>query len=337
MLVLGIETTCDDASASLVEDGRKIISHVIASQINLHKRYGGVFPEYASRRHVDSLLPVINETLKQANITYKEIDLIGVAHKPGLIGSLLIGLTTAKSLSFAWNIPFIGVDHLFAHIYAAMMSKESWSFPCLGVVLSGGHTSIFKLHTLHHYETIGFTIDDAIGESFDKVATLLGLTYPGGPEIERLAKEGDERSFPLHPCVVKGNPLLFSFSGLKTKILYLAKGQNSTKHDPLIITEKEKGDLAASFQRTVFLDVVEKTLLACHLHECKEIYLGGGVTNNVYLKKLFQEKTPADIPVHFPGKDLSLDNGAMIAGLGFHLFKKSQKGDPYDMVCIPKY
>lgn len=334
MLVLGIESTCDEASAAIVENGRIIHSNIIASQSKLHQRFNGVYPEYASRKHVEILLPVIQKALAKAGAAPKDLDLIAVAQKPGLIGSLLVGMNTAKSLSMAWNIPYISVNHIQAHIYAAMMDCDPPKFPALGVVISGGHTILFKMRGIDEYEKLSSTIDDSIGEAFDKAATILGLPYPGGPEIEKLAEDGDISVFPMQPCKIKNNPLAFSFSGLKTKILYLAKGLNANKHSPLIIGEKEKKHLAASFQHAALSDIVEKSLQACKISGFQHIYLGGGVTNNKYLRTLFEQKSPSTIAIHHPPPGLSLDNGAMIAGLGYHLFQKNPQSDPYDMEVV---
>ena len=224
MLVLGIETTCDETAAAVVEDGSKILSNIIFSQIHLHQKFGGVFPELASRSHVDKILLAIDESLKKANITLSDIDVIAVANRPGLIGSVLIGLNAAKALSLSLKKPFIGINHIEAHLYAAMMeSINNLIFPALGVVISGGHTKLLKILDIGKYEDIGTTIDDAIGESFDKVASILDLRYPGGPEVEKLAKLGDSTKYKFKAGKVDKNPFNFSFSGLKTKVLYTKK------------------------------------------------------------------------------------------------------------------
>jgi N6-L-threonylcarbamoyladenine synthase len=318
MIVLGIETTCDETAASIVIDGETILSNVIASQINTHKKYGGVFPEIASRLHSDAIIAVIDKALKKAKIKKEQIDLISVAKGPGLIGSILIGLNAAKTLSFSLNKPLIGVNHVEAHLYASMMNSPK-IFPAIGVILSGGHTVLVKIENIGSYQIIGATVDDAIGEAFDKVATMLNLPYPGGPQIEKLAKQGNENAYKLKSGKIKDNPLLFSFSGLKTQILYLVKGQSANMHSEPIINEEEKKHIAASFQKTAFEDVFKKTLLATDMHHCKAIYLGGGVTNNQTLRDLFIKGSP--LPCFFPEKALSLDNAVMIAGLGYWKYK----------------
>lgn len=329
MLVLGIESTCDETAAAVVRDGKEILSNIIASQADLHQQYGGVFPELACRRHIDVLIPVLQEALEKAQIQPEEIDLIAVAKGPGLIGALLIGLNAAKALSLAWDRPFVGVNHVEAHLYAAMMLHEPL-FPALGIVVSGGHTFMIRISALGTYEPIGATVDDAIGEAFDKVATLLGLPYPGGPAIEALAQSGDPSRYMFRPGKVKGHPWDFSFSGLKTNVLYTVKGQSATKHSPLLISEEEKAHVAAAFQETALGDIVNKGVKAARHFDCKAIYLGGGVSNNQRLRKLFAQAAP-ELVIHWPPLGLSLDNAAMIAGLGYQTYLKKGSGDSLDL------
>jgi N6-L-threonylcarbamoyladenine synthase len=333
MKVLGIESTCDETACAIVEDGKIILAETIASQADLHTLYGGVYPELACRRHFDILFSVIEETLKKAAVTSDEIDLIAVAHGPGLIGALLMGLSAAKGLSWAWNKPFVGVNHVEAHLYAAMMHQTPL-FPALGVVLSGGHTLLVKIEALGEYKPIGSTVDDAVGEAFDKVAVLLDLPYPGGPEIEKLALLGNAKKYPFKPGIVKGRPWDFSFSGLKTNVLYTLKGQNCDRKTPSIIPEADKADVAAGFQEAALGDIVKKSVAAVDAFDCKMIFLGGGVTQNNRLKELLK-KSP--VPVFFPPPGLSLDNGAMIAGLGYQLFhRKGCQGDPLELEPLPR-
>lgn len=330
MLVLGIESTCDETAAAVVRDGKEILSNVIHSQ-SIHSTLGGVFPELACRKHVDALIPAIHTALEQALIHPRELDGIAVAKGPGLIGALLIGLNAAKALAMAWNVPFIGVNHVEAHLYGAMMSLPSVPFPALGVVISGGHTFMVKMTGIGNYEPIGTTQDDAIGEAFDKVAAMLHLPYPGGPAIEQLAKQGDPARFAFSAGKVKGRPWDFSFSGLKTSVLYAIKGANALKDSPLRISEKEKADVAAAFQETALSDIASKSLLAAAEFGCQAIFCGGGVSNSTRLKDLFHEKNKAKIPLFFPPPSLTTDNAAMIAGLGFHLFMRNPDGDSYDL------
>ncbi|NGX39706.1 MAG: tRNA N6-adenosine threonylcarbamoyltransferase [Chlamydiae bacterium] len=326
MKVLGIETTCDETAVAVVEDGKNILSNVVASQSDYHRQFKGVYPEMAAREHTRQIIPTIDQAIQMAKISPDDLDLIAVARGPGLIGPLLIGLNAAKTLHLSWNIPFVGVNHVEAHLYAAMMSCQTFSFPALGVVISGGHTFLVRILEVGEYEPIGTTVDDAIGEAFDKVAALLDLPYPGGPEVEALAKTGDPTRFPFKPGRVKKNPWNFSFSGLKTSVLYAVKGQNQSKHAKACIPEEEKKHIAASFQETALRDIADKALRAAKEYACKAIYIGGGVSNNQRLRELFEE---SPIPTYWPSQGLSLDNGAMIAGLGFHRF--TGKSDSLDL------
>jgi N6-L-threonylcarbamoyladenine synthase len=329
MLVLGIESTCDETACSIVRDGKEILSNVVASQIDLHKEYGGVVPELACRRHIDLIIPVLDQSLKEAKVTIKEIDLIAVAHGPGLIGALLIGLNTAKALALANHIPFIGVNHIEAHLYAAVMSqKEPLQFPAIGVVLSGGHTTLLLMKALGDYELIGQTVDDAVGEAYDKVAKMLELPYPGGPQIEAIALQGNPRQYPFKGGNVKGRPFDFSFSGLKTAVLYALRGPKGLDSIEEV-TEQMRNDIAASFQYAAVRDITKKTLAAAELYGVKSILFGGGVTNNRYLRQQFAEAR-TDLNFIWPAPGLSLDNAAMIAGLGYHKYLVSG-GDSWDL------
>lgn len=323
MKVLGIESTCDETAASVVKDGHEILSNVISSQIELHKKFGGVVPELASRSHVENMMPVIEEALTTAKVTLKDIDLIAVAKGPGLIGALLVGMNAAKALSLATGIPFIGVNHIEAHLYATLMTQKA-EFPALGVILSGGHTSLVLVEAIGTYKLIGQTVDDAIGEAFDKTAKLIGLPYPGGPEIEKLAKEGNFKRFPFKPGRVKSNPFAFSFSGLKTAALYAWQKE---EHN-----EQTKRDIAASFQKAAFDDIIQKSTLAATRFGCKTILFGGGVTNSRTLREWFKKALP-HTNLLFPDYSLTLDNAAMIAGLGTHLFEILGRGD--DLTLLP--
>lgn len=305
MLTLGIESTCDETAAAVIDQDENILTNVIFSQSAYHAPFGGVFPEMASRLHIEQMIPTLEKALEG-----RRPDLIAVANRPGLLGGLLMGIVTAEALSYAWNIPYIGVDHVEAHLYSSMIDVPR-SFPALGLVLSGGHTLLLKITAINEYQILGKTVDDAIGESFDKVAAMLGLEYPGGPLIEKLAVDGDPHRYPFRGGIVKGAPLNFSFSGLKTNVLY------TSQKAPL--SEQDKKDMAASFQRAAIDDVHRKTLLALSEFDCKAIYLGGGVTCNKALREKFKN---APCPAYFPRKGLECDNAAMIAGLGMHLFFK---------------
>ncbi len=327
MLSLGIDTSCDDTSIAVVRNSHEVLSNIIASQHSLHEDFGGVVPELSSRQHIEELIPTLNRALKEAKISLEDLDIIGVTLGPGLIGSLLIGIQAAKALSLALKKPLITVNHVQAHLYAAVMSapQNASLFPALGIVLSGGHSFIAKMQSPLDFKLLGTTIDDAIGECFDKVAKILELGYPGGPALEKLAAKGDKKAFALKAGRVKNKALHFSFSGLKTAVLYQAKGKASNLRSPLIIGDAEKADLAASFQEVAFRDVIKKIHLACKEEQPKSLLFGGGVTcSQTFQKMLFEENL---LPAYFPEKMLCLDNGAMIAGLATELYKSGKKSD----------
>ncbi len=335
MIVLGLETTCDETAAAVVKEGKEILSNVIASQTPLHQSFGGVVPELASRTHLDMIQPVIHQALDEAGITFDQIDLIAVAQGPGLIGPLMIGVNAAKTLSWTLGIPYIGVNHVEAHLYAPLLSsQEEIPFPHLGAVLSGGHTLLLLVEAVGRYQAIGHTIDDAIGEAFDKAAKILGLPYPGGPEIEKLAKEGDANRYRFNTGRVKNCPYHFSFSGLKTAVLYAAKGAQSKIHSDLIISKEERPHLAASFQRAAFGDVIKKVIKASGEYRLSSVVFGGGVTCNRTLREMFLEMAP-HLRYYWPAAGLSLDNAAMIAGLGFVRYQNDPRCAPLDMEAKP--
>lgn len=331
MLVLGIESTCDETACAIVRDGNEILSNIISSQIDLHSTYGGVVPELACRRHIDVIIPVIDEAVKKAGIELKDIDLIAVAHGPGLIGALLIGLNAAKALALALKKPFVGINHVEAHLYAVLMSHCQVTFPCIGVVVSGGHTALLQIKEIGHYSLIGHTVDDAAGEAFDKVAKLMNLPYPGGPEIERLALNGNAKRFAIKAGKIKTNPFDFSFSGTKTAVLYTVRDLISKA----AFSEQDKCDLAASFQAAVLQDIVNKSLLAAQEYGCETIIVGGGVSNNRYLRELFKDLAPKH-QIFWPPTGLTMDNAAMIAGLGYHYYLKRGQGDAYDLEALTR-
>ncbi|MBS0622834.1 MAG: tRNA (adenosine(37)-N6)-threonylcarbamoyltransferase complex transferase subunit TsaD [Verrucomicrobia bacterium] len=327
MLILGIESTCDETAAAVVEDGILIHSNVVSSQMDLHRPFGGVVPEIAARRHLELIEPVVDAALQG-----RSVDAVAVAQGPGLLGALLVGLNFAKGLALGWKKPLIGINHVEAHLYAAIMTHpEEVRYPALGVVVSGGHTALVKINAVGTYQLIGATVDDAAGEAFDKVAALLGLPYPGGPEVEKLAKQGDPNRISLKAGQVKGRPFDFSFSGIKTNVLYAAKGQSASRNDPLLLNAQARADLAAAFQEAALGDIFRKAQLAAKEFECHSILLGGGVTQNQRLRELFQG---ASVPVLWPSRDLLLDNAAMIAGLAYPY---SQKGPlPDGLALLPQ-
>ncbi len=315
MLVLGIETTCDETAAALVQDGKNIVSHVIASSAQAHEIFGGVVPELASRYHIEAIIPAIENCLQRSPFTLKDVDLIAVAKGPGLIGSLLVGIQTAKALSWALQKPLIGINHIEAHLYASMMLTENLSsyLPALGLIISGGHTTLLNIHDIGSYSIIGQTVDDAAGEAFDKVAKMLGLGYPGGPKVEALAKRGNSQAFNFKAGTIKNDPHSFSFSGLKTAVLYAFQKIS----DP---TEQDLCDICASFQEAVLANLCLKIKNAINLFHQKALFCGGGVSQNIALRERFQQTFP--IPIFWPPKDLCLDNAAMIAGLAYHQWQK---------------
>ena len=310
MIVLGVESTCDETSIAVINDRFEVLSNVIYSQVDLHSPFGGVFPELAAREHVEKILPCFEEALERASVSKEDLSLIAVAYGPGLIGSISIGLTFAKMLSLTLKIPFIAVNHVHAHLIAPLLeNKKAFDlFGAIGVVISGGHTQINWMETPLEVKTVGVTIDDAMGECFDKCAKICDLPYPGGPHVEKMAKMGDKNRVPLKSCRVKDAPLSFSFSGLKTQVLY-------AKKNPLYLVE----DLCASFQHVVFKDLFQKTLLAVEKFHAKAVFFGGGVASSRTLREYFQDFPH---PVFFPSKDLALDNGAMIAALGLLQYKQ---------------
>ena len=327
MRVLGIETTCDEPAASVVVDGKEILSNVIRSQIALHTQFGGVVPELACREHITAISQVTKEALHVAGCTLSDIDLIAVARGPGLLGALLIGIIFSKTLAWAKKIPIVGINHIEAHLYAAIMSQKAEPvFPALGVVLSGGHTSIIHIDDVGKYRLLSESIDDAIGEAFDKTAKILGLGYPGGPIIEGLSKNGNPNAFQFKAGRVKKNPLNFSFSGIKTAVLYAVKKLE-------VVSEEIKCDVAASFQEAVFNDVLSKIKKVLTTEVYNAIYLGGGVTQNKALRKKLQNALSVELC--WPEIALCLDNAAMIAGLGYHVYRSNGESATHPETRIP--
>ena len=283
--ILTLETTCDETAAAIVSSELKVLGAVVASQEELHRRFGGVVPELASRAHVERILPVIAETLQKSNLSLSDLDGVAVATTPGLAGSLLVGLMAAKTLAFSLNIPLIAVDHLQAHIYACRMSAEKNVFPCVGLVVSGGHTSLFDCHSATEFELLGSTIDDAAGEAFDKVASMLGLSYPGGPSIQRAAEAGDADTYAFPRAFIRDTKTLdFSFSGLKTAVRYQLTGPGGADFSSLKIPAQEVANIAASFQAAVVDCVVAKSVLGLEKTGYSRLCVGGGVAANAALR-----------------------------------------------------
>ena len=320
MLVLAIETSCDDTGAAVVLDGRKILSNVVSSQVSIHQKYGGVVPELASRRHIESIVPIVTEALETAKVTLRDIDGISVTQGPGLVGSLLVGLSFAKSLSFVTGLPFVGVNHIEAHLSAIFLNKNPPKFPFIGLVVSGGHTSLFRVDGFGKYKGLGQTRDDAAGEAFDKVAKLLGLGYPGGPIIDELSKSGNPRAIRFPRPSLGKNSLDFSFSGLKTAVV------NYVKAHPEPIggyPEDLIRDIVSSFQEAVVDVLVKKTLQAAQQQGLRKVVLSGGVAANQHLReKIKEEASQQKVKVYMPSPSFCTDNAAMVGVVGYEYLKR---------------
>ena len=311
VITLGIETSCDETAASVLKGSREILSNVISTQIPLHQKFGGVVPEIASRKHILNIMPVIDEAVRTANMELGDINQIAVTYGPGLVGALLVGVSAAKTLAFALDVPLIAVNHLEGHIFANFLSHTSLEPPFLSLIVSGGHSALIKVKGYNEFEMLGQTRDDAAGEAFDKIARVMGLPYPGGPEIDKLAKMGDPNAveFPI----AKVDEYDFSFSGLKSAVLnYL----NSAKMSGKAINN---ADVAASFQKAVIEALVEKTLHAAKENELSKIVLAGGVAANSALEsKLRESCDQRGFEFYYPSKILCTDNAAMIACRGYY-------------------
>ncbi len=336
-LILGIESTCDETSAAIVADGYAVRSNVVASQVELHARYRGVVPEIASRAHIESILPVIREALASAGVkSVADVDAVAVAHRPGLIGSLLIGVTAAKTLAWAENKPLIGVDHVHAHLYSVMLEKnEPPPMPAVGLVCSGGHTAIYRVDGWMDVELIGATIDDAVGEAYDKVASILGLGYPGGPILDKLAEQGDAKAVRFPRTLLDRDSLDFSFSGLKTAVLYHVRGVPGRGDNIKISfvpppTGQTLADLAASFQAACIDVILEKLRRAILRTSARSVIVGGGVSANRGLRSALG---PLGLPVYLPPFRYCTDNAAMSAGLG-HVNFQQRKYSSLDLDAI---
>ena len=320
MLVLAIETSCDDTGAAVVMEGRKILSNIVSSQVPVHQKYGGVVPELASRKHIESIVPIVKEALRAANVTLKEMDGIAVTQGPGLVGSLLVGLSFAKSIAFATGLPFIGVNHIEAHLSAIFLEEKPPRFPFIGLVVSGGHTSLFRMDGFGKYERLGQTRDDAAGEAFDKVAKLLGLGYPGGPVIDELSKTGNPKAIRFPRPVVSRNSFDFSFSGLKTAVVNYVK---THPKPPGGYPEDLIRDIVSSFQEAVVDVLVKKTVLAARHQRLKRIVLSGGVAANQRLRQRIEEESLAQkLKIYLPSPSFCTDNAAMVGVVGYEYLKR---------------
>jgi N6-L-threonylcarbamoyladenine synthase len=348
MKVLGIETSCDETAAAVVEDGFRLLSSAVASSMDLHVKYGGVVPEVAARSHIEVILPVIQQALDEAACSWDDIDAIAVTYGAGLGGSLLIGVLTARTLALAHNKPLYAINHVEAHVYANFLTEtplpafnmpaKQPGFPLLAVIVSGGHSQLVLFRDHFDYEILGRTRDDAIGEAFDKVAKMLGLPYPGGPSIAKAAQNGDPEAFKLPKA--RMDKYDFSFSGLKTAVLRLAQAQIGESYDfpsiklPERLSVAQKADIAASFQRTAIETIVDKVKLACEEFAPASVVVAGGVAASTELRRQLTEALHLD--VEYPDLKLCTDNAAMVAALG--CFKKSlgqPEADPYSLDIAP--
>lgn len=347
MRVLGIESSCDETAAAVVEDGRRILSNVVASQIKTHFKYGGVVPELASREHLRAIVPIVREALGEAGLAYRDLDAIAVTQGPGLIGSLLVGVTYAKSLSHSLGIPLIGVNHVEGHIHAVLLEQRQAGheveLPTLALVVSGGHSHIFHAESADNgrlrYSLAGKTRDDAAGEAYDKVAKLLAFGYPGGPVLDKLAKYGDPKAIRLPRPRMKGNKLDLSFSGLKTAVLRwvqaagmddeisarkscLAEKPGAKLDELLPLTPQRTRDLVAAFQATVVAELVDRVRRAAEAQPVASVIVSGGVAANSRVREQF---AALECPVYFPSLRLSTDNAAMIAAVGTYLLERGDR------------
>ncbi|HDM77359.1 MAG TPA: tRNA (adenosine(37)-N6)-threonylcarbamoyltransferase complex transferase subunit TsaD [Deltaproteobacteria bacterium] len=319
MLVFGIETSCDETAAAVVKDGKEVLSNIVSSQISVHSPFGGVVPELAARHHLEAIIPVMEKALDEASISFDRIDLISVTQGPGLIGALLVGISAAKALCYVTGIPLIGVDHLYGHIQSAFFAEEPVEFPLILLVVSGGHTSLFYSEQIGSYRLLGNTRDDAAGEAFDKVAKMLGLGYPGGIIIDRLAGEGNPSAFHFPRAFLGKKTYDFSFSGIKTAVVNFIRdyGMPSTGHGGTYRLE----DLAASFQEAVVDMLLEKSFRAAEDFKVKHLAIVGGVAANSRLRKRFLEEGEfRGIKIHLAPLNFCTDNAAMIAAAGYHRF-----------------
>jgi len=326
MLLLSIETSCDETAAAVVRDGRQVLSSIVASQVDIHAEYGGVVPEIASRKHLESILPVIDRALTDAGVTLSAIEGLAVTRGPGLIGALLVGASAAKGIALGRNIPLAAVNHIEAHLLAILLEKEV-EFPFIALVVSGGHTHLYEVSGIGRYRTLGQTIDDAAGEAFDKVAKLLGIPYPGGAVIDRLAKDGNPGAIKFPRPLLHDGTLNFSFSGLKTSVM------THLKQYPLSGRPNELHDLAASFQAAVCDLLVAKTAAAVSRSGCKRVVVAGGVACNSGLRAAmlaFAGKCSVD--VYFPSPSLCADNAAMIAVPGDYYLARGLSSINFDAV-----
>ena len=317
MLTLGIETSCDDTGVAVIRNKREVLCELLSSQIKDHSRFGGVIPEFAARKHLENLLPLVDAALSECGISGNELDLIAVTRGPGLMGSLIVGVMTARALSQAWNVPLIGVNHLEGHLFAPLIDAEDLEPPFLSLIVSGGHTEIICVHDFGEYELLGQTRDDAAGEAYDKAARILGLKYPGGPEIERLAKTGDPHAFDFPIPLKNTDKIEFSFSGLKTALLWQVKKFEGDK--------VPVNDLCASFQRAVTEALIAKVKLAVKITGIRRVSASGGVSANGALREALSGER--GFRAWLPSKGRCTDNAVMIAMAGADSWRRGRRDD----------
>ena len=345
MNILAIETSCDETACAIVEDGSNILSNIVNSQIDIHKIYGGVVPEIAARSHIEAIMPVVEKAISDSKITWEKIDAIAVTHTPGLLGSLLVGTLTARTLAILHNKPLYAIHHLKSHIYANWLETTQTStpqFPLLALVISGGHTQIIKMDHHNDFHIIGSTRDDAVGEVFDKVAKILGLPYPGGPSIAQSALKGNPEKYQLP--IPQVDNLDFSFSGLKTAVLRrIQKELNLPISTPSFelkkhLAEQQINDFAASFQATVSKIFIKKITKALEENpSVKSLVIAGGVSANQNLKENIQKTFENQVKIHVPNPKFSTDNAAMVASAAFYSIQSGQKStDPYSLDISPR-
>ena len=327
--ILGIETSCDETAAAVVTDGVKIKSSIVASQFELHNKFGGVVPEIASRAHVEKIYPVVSSAIEQARVDKDSIDAVAVANQPGLVVALMVGVTAAKTLALMWNKPLIAINHIHAHLQSAMIADEQFELPAVALVVSGGHTSLYDCESPLDLKLLGHTIDDAAGEAFDKVASVLNLPYTGGPSIEKIAREGSPKAIDFPRSMLSDDSLDFSFSGIKTAVLYHCQGQDMKGENKVkTMSTQEIADIAASFQAAVVDVLVAKTERAAEKVAAKTILLGGGVAANSVLREALADMCrKKNRKLLVAPKPLCTDNAVMVASLAYHKFKAGQFSD----------